>query len=96
MLSEILSHLRLHDLVVLYSKVCLQWRKVIAQFILGSEIRRLAHDNTEFKREITEDYGWKEGSNDNESELTSTWIIFILLLSIICKEWNLQVGKNED
>ena len=73
MLAYIFQYLKLHDLVILYSKVCPQWQGVIAQLVLGSKIRRLAFVNAEFKREITENHGWKEArtceEDSNEPEL---------------------------
>ena len=52
MLLSIFEYISLHELVVKYSKTCLQWRDIIAQFILRTKILRLAKTNGLFKREI--------------------------------------------
>ena len=65
MLLSIFEYLSLHELVVKYSKTCLQWRDIIAQFILRTKILRLAKTNGLFKREIQQE-GWTE--EDQESE----------------------------
>ena len=64
MLLSIFQYLSLHELVV-YSKTCLQWRDIIAQFILRTKILRLAKTNGLFKREIQQE-GWTE--EDQESD----------------------------
>ena len=65
MLLSILENISLHELVVKYSKTCLQWRDIIAQFILRTKILRLAKTNAMFKREIQQE-GWTE--EDQESD----------------------------
>ena len=62
---EIFKYLNLHHLVVNCSETCIQWRDIIAQYILGPRIFKLASDNVKFKREIKR-YGWSEKSNDTE------------------------------
>ena len=63
----ILENISLHELVVNGSKVCLQWREIIAHFILGSKVLRLANVNGNFKRDIEKD-GWSQ-EEANQSEL---------------------------
>ena len=63
----ILENISLHELVVNGSKVSLQWREIIAQFILGSKVMRLANVNGNFKRDIEKD-GWSQ-EEANQSEL---------------------------
>ena len=63
----ILENISLHELVVNGSKVSLQWREIIAQFILGSKVLRLANVNGNFKRDIEKD-GWSQ-EEANQSEL---------------------------
>ena len=63
----ILENISLHELVVHGSKVSLQWREIIAQFILGSKVLRLANVNGNFKRDIEKD-GWSQ-EEANQSEL---------------------------
>ena len=65
MLLSIFEYISLHELVVKYSKTCLQWRDIIAQFILRTKILRLAKTNGLFKREIQQE-GWTE--EDQESD----------------------------
>ena len=64
MLLSIFEYLSLHELVV-HSKTCLQWREIIARWILRPKISRLAQTNGLFKREIQQE-GWTE--EDQESE----------------------------
>ena len=61
----ILENISLHELVVNSSKVSLQWREIIAQFILGSKVMRLANVNGNFKRDIEKD-GWSQEANESE------------------------------
>ena len=63
----ILENISLHELVVNGSKVSIQWREIIAQFILGSKVLRLANVNGNFKRDIEKD-GWSQ-EEANQSEL---------------------------
>ena len=63
----ILENISLHELVVNGSKVSLQWREIIAQFILGSKVMRLVNVNGNFKRDIEKD-GWSQ-EEANQSEL---------------------------
>ena len=65
MLLSIFEYISLHELVVKYSKTCLQWRDIIAQFILRTKILRLAKTNGLFKREIQQE-GWTE--EDQEAD----------------------------
>ena len=64
MLLSIFQYLSLHDLVV-YSKTCLQWRDIIAQFILRTQILRLAKTNGLFKREIQKE-GWTDEAEESD------------------------------
>ena len=65
MLLSIFEYISLHELVVKYSNTCLQWRDIIAQFILRLEIQRLAKTNGLFKREIQQE-GWTEADQESE------------------------------
>ena len=62
---EIFEYLSLRELVDNYSRTCLEWRRVIAQFILGPNIFRLANDNGQFKRVINE-LGWTEEAQESD------------------------------
>ena len=62
---KIFENLSLRELVDNYSRTCLEWRRVIAQFILGPNIFRLANDNGQFKRVINE-LGWTEEAQESE------------------------------
>ena len=64
MLLSIFEYLSMHELVK-YSKTCLQWRDIIAQFILRTKILRLAKTNGLFKREIQQE-GWTEEAQDSD------------------------------
>ena len=65
MLLSIFEYLSLHELVVKYSKTCLQWRNIIAQFILRLKILRLAKTNGLFKGEIQQE-GWTEEEQESD------------------------------
>ena len=65
MLLSIFEYLGLHELVVKYSETCLQWRDIIAQFILRTKILRLAKTNGLFKREIQQE-GWTEYAQESD------------------------------
>ena len=62
---EIFENLSLRELVDNYSRTCLEWRRVISQFILGPKIFRLANDNGQFKRVINE-LGWTEEAQESD------------------------------
>ena len=65
MLLSIFEYLSIHELVVKYSETCLQWRDIIAQFILSTKILRLAKTNGLFKREIQQE-GWTEEVQESD------------------------------
>ena len=62
---EVFENLSLHELVLNSSKVSLQWREIIAQFILRSKVLRLAKVNGNFKRDIEKE-GWSQEANQSE------------------------------
>ena len=68
MLLSIFQYFSLHELVV-YSKTCLQWRIIIARWILRLKISRLAQTNGLFKREIQQE-GWTEEAQQSDSILS--------------------------
>ena len=70
MIVMIFENLTLHELVVNCGNTCIQWREIIAQFILRSRILRLANVNGNFKRDIEKD-GWSQ-EEANQSELILT------------------------
>ena len=59
MLVEIFEYLPLDEVVTNTAETSLEWRDIIARFIMRPRILRLAGDNEKFKRNIM-DQGWTE------------------------------------
>ena len=67
MLLEIFEKMKLHEIMIHCADVCPHWADLIAQYILGSGIHKLANANPKFKMDI-KDAGWMEDSI-NKSDL---------------------------
>ena len=63
----IFEQISLHELVTNCANICVRWRELVAQRILGPKITKLANDNGKFKMHIKEK-GWVEEAN-NPTEL---------------------------
>ena len=59
MTLKIFNNLSLHQLVINCSKVCVHWKDMVAQFVLGPKLLKLARFNGAFKKAIVAD-GWTE------------------------------------
>ena len=60
----IFEKISLHELVTNCANVCVRWRELVAQRILGPKIYNLAKINMKFKMDIKEK-GWAEGEEAN-------------------------------
>ena len=62
----IFEKISLHELVTNCANICVRWRELVAQRILGPKITKLANDTEKFKMEIKEK-GWiEEAKNPTE------------------------------
>ena len=63
----IFEKISLHELVTNCANICVRWRELVAQRILGPKINKLAKLNRKFRMDI-KDAGWVEEAN-NPTEL---------------------------
>ena len=62
----IFEQISLHELVTNCANICVRWRELVAQRILGPKIKKLAKVNRKFRMDIKE-AGWaEEGKNPTE------------------------------
>ena len=59
----IFEEISLHELVTNCANICVRWRELVAQRILGPKINKLAKINRKFRMDI-KDAGWVEEANN--------------------------------